>query len=339
MMKKVSTQFFLYSLTSLAVTASSLAYAQQDAQAPSFEGGLTASIGTFYAAPVSGNQDYVAEITGTDNFDTFADQQIYEVNSDYDFGFEASLGYVFDETANSMELSYRTLDSDGDGSVEATDFQLVSPVFLTHYDLASSTIDFDFSTVDLMFYQFLDIGTHVQTRFGVGVSYVEIEKNQNSTYIESADRSEFSDNLYEHSEFSGVGPRVGIDGRYDFGEDLAGFGIVAGGSLAYYVGDLDVDSTQEFIFVGGEYSLNTSEELDNHGVTNLRANVGIDYVYFFANEESTLGIELGYLVDYYADANGDFIDYEYNGDYHIPTSTAISSFSYSGPYVNLKGVF
>ena len=47
-MKKTQ-KLFLYSLSSLAVMASSLASAQEMATAPTLEGGLTAMIGTWYA--------------------------------------------------------------------------------------------------------------------------------------------------------------------------------------------------------------------------------------------------------------------------------------------------
>ncbi len=334
MMKQMSNQFFLYSLTSLAVTASSLAYAQEDAQAPSLEGGITASIGTFYAAPVAGDQDYVTIFEHHDN--GAVDEQKHAVNADYDFGFEAALAYVFDETANSVELSYRTLDADGDGSEEDSISEVFSSVTNEFYDSASSSIAYDFNAVDLMFNQFLDIGTHVQVRFGAGVSYADIEKNQTSTFFDKVSSSpSANDQVQNHSEFSGVGPRVGIDGRYDFGENLAGFGIVAGGSLAYYVGDLDVNETIiSNLDLPNEIINNYSEELDNHGVTNLRANIGIDYVYFFEDEASTLGVELGYLIDDYEDAVGTFF---FTSD--VVYSTELSSFSYSGPYVNLKGVF
>ena len=44
--------------------------------------------------------------------------------------------------------------------------------------------------------------------------------------------------------------------------------------------------------------------VDNHSVTNLRVNVGIDYVYFFDNKDNQRLVSIGYLVDYYADAVG-----------------------------------
>ncbi len=346
MMKRMSNQFFLYSLTSLAVTASSLAYAQEDAQAPSLEGGITASIGTFYAAPTGGNQDYAQVLVNTDDFDTFRNTQIAEVTPDYDFGFAASLGYVFEDTANSVELSYRGFDSDDNNdSVEFID-EVYAPVFNDFYDIATSSLSYQFNAVDLMFNQFLDIGTHVQVRFAAGASYVNLEKNQTNTYFFDviSEGGDDYDQVKNHSEFDGFGPRAGIDGRYDFGENLEGFGIVAGGSLAYYVGDMDVTSAITCFDMDdtscsdtGTFIATNTDDVDNHGVTNLRANVGIDYVYFFENEESTLGIELGYLIDYYADAISD-ITYQDGFEDKI-FNTELNSFSYSGPYVNLKGVF
>lgn len=89
-MKRMPTKLFL---TSLAIAGSSLAQAEQLATAPTLEGGLTAFVGTWYASANADNQDYGIQVTDADDPDQH--QQVLAVNPDYDFGFQAALGYIF----------------------------------------------------------------------------------------------------------------------------------------------------------------------------------------------------------------------------------------------------
>ena len=146
----------------------------------------------------------------------------------------------------------------------------------------------------------------------------------------------------DQSEYTGFGPRLGIDARYDFGQ---GFGIVAGGSLAYFLGDLDTHEYRVYDFVdgeahampdpGSEYDTDVRNNKSDHSVVNLRGNIGLDYVYFFDNENrSTIGIEVGYMADWYDDAVG-----EINMDYDSAPRYDTHSVTFSGPYAVIKGAF
>jgi hypothetical protein len=324
-MKRTTNKLFLYSLTSLAVTASTVAYAEQFVTAPTLEGGPTVAIGAWLAVPSADGQAYGH--VGDDDGD--GQTSVLEVSPDYDWGLDASLGYVFDDTANSVELNYRLLNTNDDDSASADDL-IHTPAHQHTYDAATSSLGYELNALDLMFNQFMDVGRSVQMRFGVGASYLNLEKTQNSSYTDIEDeRTDFED---ESSRFSGFGPRVSVDGRYEFGD---GFGILGGGSVAYYVGDLDYkdnfSSTEEGEI---EEASGVNDDIDNHGVTNLRANVAIDYVWFM-EEESAFGLELGYQFDYYANAIRT-VGYQHN---QVPAGSDTKSISFSGPYLNAKGAF
>jgi hypothetical protein len=206
-----------------------------------------------------------------------------------------------------------------------------------------------------MISQYMDLGTHMQMRFSGGLSYVELEETQNvygsrEGITEPGETISFAGK--EKSRFTGWGPRLAMDARYDFGEDLAGFGIVGGASVAYYLGETNTSANLNAVRSGTQFPDNNAsvtDDVNNHSVTNLRGNLGIDYVYFFDNEEeSTLGLELGYLVDFYNDAiatattalgakaeasQDDFLRFN-NSE-----STGNSPVTFSGPYLLLKGAF
>ncbi len=325
-MKITANKPLLYTLTSLALISASTAHASR-VTAPTLEGGISASIGALYLVPSADGQDYAVSFSESSDFNTEYDN-VVEVNPGYDFGFEASLGYVFDETANGVELLYRVINTSENDSVASTDSLLVETLD-GEDDIASASSDlkYDLNAVDLMFNQFMDIGNAVQMRFSLGASYLNLKKEQNSYYHEIEFVANTSDSELFNTKFSGFGPRIATDARYDFGQ---GFGILAGGSLAYYVGDMHVTNKSISTTGNDSSTFNTTDDLDNHAVTNLRANIGIDYVYFFDNEASTLGLELGYLVDYYADAIQQF---------NASDAQDSNSLSFSGPYLNLKGVF
>jgi hypothetical protein len=329
MMKKLS----LYSLSSLAILASTVSYAEQMATAPTLEGGITASIGTWYAAPSADDVVYGTSTTVTDPSTGPLDPattstEILTIAPDYDFGWEASLGYVFDDTANDVELSYRGLNTT-DTASQAGNFKLnnVGPDDEYADGTYDTNLGYELNAFDLMFGQFLDIGQTTQVRFSAGASYVELEQDQKTSFHaddEVVITPDGEDEVFgkDSNEFRGWGPRLAIDARYDFG---SGFGIVAGGSVAYYLGELT--SNQVAVSATGDTN---HGELDSHAVTNLRGNVALDYVFYMEeNDLPTAGIEIGYQSDYY---DADFAQSTSQG-------AVLSSVTFSGPYVNLKGVF
>ncbi len=328
-------KFYLHSLASLALISSGLAYAQQTGTAPSLEGGITASVGTFYAVPTADNESFSAtrslDENGAKHFNVLNNQP------GYDWGLDASVGYVFEETANSIELFYRVINTnDSTSFVGVVNNEFDSDAPQAHID---SNITYDLTTFDLMISQFFDVGRHMQLRLLGGLAYVDLKQKQGATFSEPFDigptkADDIADTLWQESKFQGWGPRIATDARYEFGP---GFGIVGGGSIGYYLGDLKTDS-QYVDYDAVEDSLYTNDKNDNHGVINLRANLGIDYVYFFEEDEaiSTLGLELGYFIDYYNDAvsSNNYIGQD---AYFVGAETY--ALSYSGPYLNLKGVF
>jgi hypothetical protein len=366
-------KLFLYSLGSLAVLSATAVSAQEIATAPSLEGGWSGMLGGFLFVPSTNDQAYDIinnqnEINDSDA--TYLNSYTVNDNFDYDTGWQAAIGYVFDNTANGIELSYRSFNSSQDfGPTGPQTFDdVVTPIFeegtFNSKEGIYANTNNQYQNWDLMISQFLDIGTHVQMRFLGGLSYLSDLKQtrKNNVYLESGtgvingDFTNFSDvDVYEEasSKYSGLGPRIGIDARYDFGEDLAGFGIVGGASLAYFLGDLKndlnssykgcyesappppsvaQDCTGEGVPLPFDTGYNATDQNDNHAVTNLRANLGIDYVYYFEDQDlPTLGLELGYEVDTFLNGIGSIAA---DG-----SEVAVSDVTFSGPYLNLKGVF
>ncbi|MGA2654402.1 MAG: Lpg1974 family pore-forming outer membrane protein [Gammaproteobacteria bacterium] len=320
-MTHISRKIFLGSLTSLAVMTNSIVCAEEIVTAPALEGGITASVGTFYVTPTSDFQDY----STTEDPQTII---INHVDPGYHWGIDASLGYIFEETANSIELFWRNITT-SDSTITSGNFAH------EHEGDYNADLGYELDAFDLMLSQFMNVGEAMQMRYSGGLAYVDLERSETGLFVPSdTSKSDYYYNV--KSTFQGWGPRVGIDGRYGFDEDLEGLGIVGGGSMAYYLGDMD----------SSLYESQEQSELENnpgnHGVFNFRANLGIDYVYFFDNDEgTTLGLELGYLVDFYDDAtlvtNQENAGNDPGGK--IGSASETSSIAFAGPYLSLKAVF
>ncbi len=323
-------KLFVYSLSSLAIIASSITYADQEVTAPSLEGGITASIGTFLVTPSSDFEFYDETSTTVDGV---RHTTASNVDPDYSFGTQASLGYVFEDTANGIELLYKNINTSDSNTDDIPCSGCV--------DSITGNLGYELNSGDLLISQFLNIGENMQMRLTGGLAYAELEFDRKISELEenTSTQSGIENILEESSTFTGWGPRLGADVRYDFGEDLAGFGIVGGGSLAYYLGELEMRTKHSQVEIESGESQITSQgafdnSLDSHSVLNLRANLGIDYVYFLDNDEgSTVGLELGYLVDFYDDALGKWEPFTNE------PNPETSSLTFSGPYLNLKGVF
>ncbi|MFA6037898.1 MAG: hypothetical protein WC748_07255 [Legionellales bacterium] len=75
------------------------AQAQQMVTVPELEGGFTASVGGFYATPSTTNQNH-----------NFSNDNINNNNADRQFGTQGSVGYIFDNSPNSVEISNRRIN-------------------------------------------------------------------------------------------------------------------------------------------------------------------------------------------------------------------------------------
>lgn len=289
---------------------------EQFATIPNLEGGITATIGAFYATPSADNVFYANTAPNGNDFSAL------NVDPGYETGFDAALGYVFENSAQSIEVFFRDINTSD--SAAANTIEQGNAVD------ASTDLNYHMQALDVMLGQFIDIGQRVQMRLAAGIALAELKQDQESNFVQT--NTDNTAQINESSDFKGIGPRLGVDVRYGFDQ---GFGIVSSGSFAYYLGKLDNSSTS----ADHTGSTTVNDNLDSQAVMNFRGNLGVDYIHLFDNAEgSTAGIELGYLIDYYDNSIG------------IINTAAITSpgsteplntiaLSFSGPYVNLKAAF
>lgn len=326
-MKNLSRQLFIFTLT---VSASS-AFAQTDdfVYVPTLEDAITASVGALYLVPSSDFESYLAVPSMPNGEET--SYNVLNADPAYQWGIDASLGYIFDQTANGVDLFFRNLSTSD--STTTTFATLKDPTVTAN---VTGDLGYDLTAFDLMFSQFVELGRFMEMRFMAGLAYVELKQNRSTDVDDDPVDDDptmliFSD---QTSKFTGWGPRIGVDSRYDF---FGGFGLVAAGSFAYYLGELDTTLT----FSANDVTPETAtDNLNNHAVMNFRANIALDFVTEYDDKNHlTFGVEAGYLFDYYNDGVGSVNILGIEGIGAAGEGLNTTAVSFSGPYINLKGEF
>lgn len=246
---------------------------------------------------------------------------------DWVWGFRFAAGYYFG-TGNDLNVNWTHFVNQTDQTTVATG---IDPLYdaraLTSYatasrsaDSVSTDIDNTFNSVNFEFGQAVNFGEHVDTRFHGGLQYAQIKQTLDQSDWNSSNVAIYNENKVE-SSFDGIGPRVGMDSAYAFGNGLSVFGNVA---AALLVGDLKYNTNDIRTNANGTgttaNTYNSSSTNDNAIVPEMDLKLGLNYTKSLAQGDLTA--EVGYEVANYwnssvvADttANGsDKTDFGYDG--------------------------
>ena len=261
--------------------------------------GLGASLEVVYLRPSRSDLDYVIVDTNrTGN----VRGSYKEVEPDYSAGARMGLSYDFG-TGTAIRAQYLTLDTSDNSSAEkevgVNDLWgtwLHANAIIDDNDVTSARMsyDFDLDVFDLSARKKLDMGSDLGLGIEAGLRYAridqKIEVNYRQDVTSTANRRA---DIYNTNNFSGWGPRVGVDADWRMGKGFSLFGGLAGSLL---IGEFSL-SQQEYDYSVGATTPTVRVDVENKErnrvvpVVEMRA--GLGYAYQLENGMS-IGAKAGY---------------------------------------------
>lgn len=310
---------------------------------PSFTGNLNFGVTGIYFEP-NYARNHLAIIDASYENEK-QDRSLVDVDFDHSYGYGLQVGYQFCHTGNDIQLSYFQTNADADKSVSEPNGGLLFPLattpdYLEYAADAHGDISLKHYHVDLAFGQSLFVGRSLMLRLFAGLSYANLDQKFNARAVrrDEEDQDKQVDNfgLFK-SDFSGWGPKFGINGNYCLGH---GFGVVGSIASAVYIGEASlVSDIRQFDIFRGQPDLDdtiSAKYEANHFVPALDIKLGLDYTLPFGCNRSVT-IEAGYWANHYFDAlpNLQFVD-----DVHQALNTyQLDDVTFHGVYASLNATF
>lgn len=315
---------------------------------PSQHGGFKVGIDALYVRPTSSGLDYATLIPPTTPSFSLGTQRNEVIDPSYDWGLYAQVGYLFPCTGNDITIGYTYLKTNDKNSVVAPP-AVSTPSYISVLPLsavagvdetppiivfnsAEGKSEYTLNVVDLEAAQRFTTGAYDMRMFA-GLRYANIDST-----LKTLGQSDVLGEQDFHSQFRGIGPRIGVDARYCLS---SGFGLDADLSTSLLVGTVDSHynaSTVDTTFIPPLAAAFTARNGSNTRVIPvLETKLGADYTYIMdCRCKSALVFEAGYQVTNYFNAS----------DLHMrvidPTTAAFLSpgdtnnIAFDGPYLGVK---
>jgi hypothetical protein len=316
----ISTPIFADSTSPFAVTI------------PNQNGGLNIGADALYLQPSASNLAYGTLYNGNPSAaGANVSGTVETINPSYNWGFDANVGYRIPNTGNDVNLAWTHL---GPASNSTTTIAPTNGVITNQYEHKfsedSGWAQFNYDAADLDIGQRVMFGDYFNFHAFTGLRWADVKEQLANTgapsdlQVEPAPHFHYTD---EYSEFKGVGPQVGFDGRaclpYNFGLD-------ASLTSSFLLGA--INSTANSTMVMQQTGSSSTTYYNNHGndhvVSALDGRLGLDYTINFNNaDRSSMMVQAGYQVTNYFGVSNMIITNGVNSTNNI---------AFDGPYAGIK---
>lgn len=306
---------------------------------PNQQGGFTVGADLLWLRPHTPDLTYsTASTSVTTGLVTTNTTTLSILNPSYHWAFDLMAAYRIPCTGNDITALWTHLSNKSDSASESHHFSSTDPLD-PRIDATDFSSTFKYDAVDLDLGQRVNFGDYFNFRMFAGLRGADVKQTFSKTLTATITISPLTGfaTLDQSSEFKGIGPQMGIEGRYCIGY---GFGIDAGTTLSALVGRVDNSaSTATFTLPTTTSSSNSiSVDKKNRVVPALDMNLGVDYTFNFNNcSRSSLVIQAGYKVIHYWDVNDRLIsNTTASFDPALTGVNTAGSVSFDGPYLGLK---
>lgn len=257
----------------------------------------------------------------------FFDANNKAVGNEWNWGIEADVGYQFAGSSRDVNLSYTYLGFD---ALDSTTTPALSSIIGTGN--AYGKVDQELNAVSLTFGQLFLVGSRIGLHPFAGVQFADINSNfkSNTSFPLSIADTEATYSLTNKltSDFTGAGPRAGIDATLNLG---CGFSVVGTFAGALLVGEMDAKNTFMVSFLSASLQQVNKPENYTAMVPELDAKLGINYAYTF-NPKIAMDAQIGFeAVNYFNALDSDLYDIQ---NFNSVNNT--TNFNYYGPYFRLQ---
>lgn len=307
-----------------------------DVTVPNQNGGFNIGVDALYLQPSAGNLSYGTVYNGaTAGSSSAVSGTVETVDPTYHLGFDANIGYRIPNTGNDVDLDWTHLGNMSNSSSSYApaggSFTHVGENGFTYSgQTGNSNAQFQYDAIDLDLGQAVMFGDYFKFHAFTGARYANLQQKIDNIYGNTSSSTGVltSHYSYQDSQFKGLGPQVGFDGRaclpYNFGLDAS-----LTGSLL--VGSLDSNASVQRIPAGTiptptvlSYSNNNSDRV----VPALDGKLGVDYTINFNNaDRSSMMIQAGYQVTNYFGVSNMILNNGVNSDNNV---------AFDGPYAGIK---
>jgi len=132
--------------------------------------------------------------------------------------FELGVRYFVPTTGNDIRSSWTHLDSTDSASFESGPLQFAGPPYLigpgaTNYNLGHGSVNFKYDSINFEAGHLFRAGNAFQVRVFGGLQYASINQDLTGSFSDYAGTIRQSNST--NSEFSGAGPRFGVNGQFN----------------------------------------------------------------------------------------------------------------------------
>ncbi len=287
--------------------------------------------------------------------------QQQSLKPNYQPTFDLGLQYTLADGVDQLLADWLYFNSNTDASITSDGSHSVAPPYAfgpgaqVSGGSASSNAHFQLNNVNMVFNHLMNVSSNLQVGLFGGLSAAYVKENINSTYtgtvagtdVPPAYSTDYVMNSNNTSEFTGLGPRLGLTAAYYFTPHFDVVGEL-GGSLLVGNTHTQTDFTETTTNDGS--STTTSTQLANQTVRQVVPEVdsklGLAYSIPFNDKGSVLSLETGYRVSMYINGITQVNPTEMvpnTGDHGIIAITASqqtsSDFGLNGPYASVNWAF